>query len=213
MATAINVARYFVELSLQKPVAEALTLPRLQGLLLYAQGWHLGSFDFPLFREPIVLSENGPVVPEVAEAVKRTVGDDPGQPIRSESFGPSALTFRDRQFILAIWDKYRGYSAAGIQMLLNEEKPWLDSPQTQPDNGQQPISHEIVRMHFLRREELRGFDPTVWESAVKGDEELERGEGIPWDEVKRQLRERPVPTHPVANGRATAPGDSTLPAG
>ena len=214
MATASNVARFFVELALQKPVAEALTLPRLQGLLLYAQGWHLGSFDFPLFREPIVLSENGPVVPEVADAVKQILGDDPGQPIRTESFGPSALAFREQQFVLAIWDKYRGYSAIGIRALLDTEKPWLDSPGAAQENGRDVVvSHATLRMHFLRREELRGFDPTVWEAATQGEEELERGEGIPWDEVKRQLRERPVPTHPGANGPATAPGSSAVTTG
>lgn len=212
MATALDVARYFVELALQKPVPEALTLPRLQGLLLYAQGWHLGSFDVPLFGEPIVFSDDGPIVAEVVDAVRRG-GDDPSQPIRAEALGAPTLEFRECQFVIAIWEKYRGYSAAGIQALLNEEKLWLDSPQAEQDNGRQALSHAALRMHFLRREELRGFNPTEWESAVKGDEELERGGGIPWDEVKRRLRERPLPAHPVANGRATAPGDSTLPAG
>jgi uncharacterized phage-associated protein len=193
MVPALDVARYLLELASHDPVPEGLTLPRLQGLLYYAQGWHLGSFDRPLFPERIEVGLAGPVVPEVARGVEAAVGNDPGRAIRAGELGPCELPFRERQFVTAIWEKYRGYSAAGLNGLILDERAWVPSGDEPMPSGAE-VPHSVLRTYFLRRDELRGFDPQVWEKVTEGEEAIARGETVSWSEVKRRLRERRVPT-------------------
>jgi uncharacterized phage-associated protein len=108
------------ELASQEPVPEVLTNSRLQSLLYYAQGWHLGSFDRPLFGERIELGPQGPVIGEAARAIEAAVGSDPARAVRPGELGPWELPFREQQFVAAIWEKYRGYSAAGLRTLIGE---------------------------------------------------------------------------------------------
>jgi uncharacterized phage-associated protein len=214
MAAALDVARYLVELASREPVAEVLTNSRLQGLLLYAQGWHLGSFDRPLFPERIAVGPNGPVVAEASAAIGVAVGTDPVRAIRPGELGPCGLSFRDRQFVAAVWEKYRGYSATGLRALILDERAWVEpgTGKSQDDPGGVEVSPVALRQYFLRRDELRNFDPLEWEAVTRGEAEYERGEGAPLAEAMRRLRERTLPTPADANGPRSTPGSPAFPA-
>lgn len=195
MTTALDVARYLVELASRESVPEGLTNARLQSLLYYAQGWHLGSFDWPLFAERIDLGSHGPVVSETSRAIEAMVGSDPTRVIQPGELGPCGLPFREKEFVVAIWEKYRGYSAAGLRTLIQAERAWVETGSSKLKDGNvgEGISHGVLRMYYLRRDELRNFNPREWEQATEGEAAFARGEMIPWSEVKRRLHERRLP--------------------
>src|SRR6478609_697983 len=99
MVPALDVARYFLELAARDPVPEGLTPARLQGLLYYTQGWHLGSFGHALFDESLDVRGSGPVVSAVETAVRAAVADDPTRPLKAGELGPCGLPFRERRFV------------------------------------------------------------------------------------------------------------------
>jgi uncharacterized phage-associated protein len=61
MITCNEVADYFITI-VGESCGEDLTHLKLQKLVYYAQGFHLGLFDKPLFEEPIEAWAHGPVV-------------------------------------------------------------------------------------------------------------------------------------------------------
>jgi uncharacterized phage-associated protein len=214
MATAVDVARYLVELASRDAVPDELTPVRLQCLLVYAQGWHLGAFDQTLFPEPLLTGPKGPHVHAVTQVIETVLGSDPARGIRSGDLGAHALSFREKQFVAAIWEKYREYSAPGLITLLAQEGLGLASALAPSEtNSIAEIPADTLCRHFRRRDELRGFNPTEWESVTQGEEELARGEGIPWTEAKRRWRERQLPTHPVAGSLPATPGGSAVTSG
>ena len=79
MITALEVAKYLIQLAANPADedAEPMTHMRVQKLLYYAQGWHVGIFGRTLFADPLQAWKNGPVVPAVYEAVKGIVGIRP----------------------------------------------------------------------------------------------------------------------------------------
>jgi uncharacterized phage-associated protein len=201
MTNALDVARYFVEMSLQGSEPEGVTLARLQALLYYAQGWHLGAFRRPLFPEKVVARKLGPMVRELAETIGGT-SVDPLRPVQATDLGPSGLPFRDRQFIEAIWEKYRGYSAVGLREMAQSEQPWVEARagRSDDDGWELEIAQETLRRYFGQRDEIRNFDPQEWEDVTEGEAQYARGETISWSEAKRLLRERRLSTHPNAVG-------------
>jgi uncharacterized phage-associated protein len=211
MTTALDVARYLVELASQEPVPEGLTNSRLQSLLYYAQGWHLGSFDRPLFGEKIELAPNGPVVGEAARAIEAAVGADPTRVVRPGELGPCELPSREQQFVAAIWEKYRGCSAAGLRTLIQQERAWIEIGTNRMEVESGSVSHAALRMYYLRRDELRNFNPREWEAATRGEAEYRRGEGVPLADAMRRLRERTVSTPSHADGGSPVAGSSALP--
>lgn len=201
MSNALDVARYFVELSWREPEPEGVTLPRLQLLLYYAQGWHLGAFGRPLFPEKVAARKSGPMVHVLSDATGETL-TDPLRPVELSDFGPSGLSFRDRQFAEVIWEKYRGYSAAGLREMAQSEQPWVEARvgRSDDDEWELEIAPETLRRYFGQRDELRSFDPQEWEDVTEGEAQYTRGETVPWSEAKRLLRERRLSTHPNAVG-------------
>jgi uncharacterized phage-associated protein len=214
MSSALDVARYLIELASREPVPEGLTNSRLQCLLYYAQGWHLGAFDRPLFPDRINVGPRGPVVGEVSRAVDAAVGSDPTRVVRPGELGPSGLPFRDRQFVTAIWEKYREFSATGLKSLILGERSWVEPGTGESEDGSEnaDVSPATLHHYFLRRDELRGFDPTEWEAGTEGEAEYERGEGVPLAEAMRRLRERALSTPADANGPRPTPGGAAFPA-
>lgn len=65
MGKALDVARYLIGLAAGEKEPDLLTHLRLQKLLYYVQGWHLGVFGRRMFDARIEAWTNGPVVREV----------------------------------------------------------------------------------------------------------------------------------------------------
>ena len=68
MTTANNVAKYIIHRF--QEAGDPVTNLKLQKLLYYVQGWHLGIFKNPAFNDEFEAWVHGPVIPEVFHAYK-----------------------------------------------------------------------------------------------------------------------------------------------
>lgn len=136
---AMDVAKVFLKLS--KPeYGDVLTNLKLQKLVYYAQGFNLAMYQTPLFDEPIVHWEHGPVVENLYHVLKQYSANP--VPV-DEDFDPSKL-FSDEQLALIadINNVYGQFSAWKLRDMTHQESPWLST-----DSGEE-ISHELLKTHF-----------------------------------------------------------------
>ena len=120
--TAVEAARYF----LAKATAEGeeqLTLLKLQKLLYYAQGYWLAlTGGTPLFNEPILAWEHGPVVRSVWDEFRDYRGAKPIDAPGDIDIGEYGEETRDR--LDEVWDVYGQFSAWKLRQMTHEEPPW-----------------------------------------------------------------------------------------
>jgi uncharacterized phage-associated protein len=122
MATALDVARLFIQLAAAEDEAERLTQMRLHKLLYYAQGWSLALRNTKLFDERIEAWAHGPVVRDLYP--KFAKWDD--SPIASESIlPPEKIIPEEYELIGSTWEAYKGYTAAGLRAKTHSEPPWV----------------------------------------------------------------------------------------
>src|SRR3954464_1322287 len=101
MAKALDVARYLIRLAADEREPDLLSPLRLQKLLYYVQGWHLGVFGRPLFPARIEAWRNGPVVPEL---FPRFTGCKNAVLSPDEAGDPVELSDAERAFIRSVWE-------------------------------------------------------------------------------------------------------------
>lgn len=101
---------------------DLITNLKLQKLLYYAQGWHLGLYGAPLFREPLQAWIRGPVVPVVYDEFKRFGS----KPIQLEGLPPwEAFPPRLAEHVKDIWESHGSLSAYDLERLSHREPAWL----------------------------------------------------------------------------------------
>jgi uncharacterized phage-associated protein len=145
-AQAIDVARYLIRLAASESEPEYMSAMRLQKLLYYIQGWHLGLQDRPLFRERIQAWTYGPVVPEVFK-IFRSYGD---APISTDEGSSENLSDHQKEFIAAVWEAYKAYSAVKLSQMTHEETPWREARAGIPpgDRSRVEIPRESLKRYF-----------------------------------------------------------------
>lgn len=119
---------------------------KLQKLLYYAQGHHLGKYRSPLFDDAIEAWAHGPVVPTVYHEFKAygnaaidvdTVVDD----------GFNWDDYRDVEDLLQrIWNTYGQYEAWALRDRTHREGPWKTT--FEHDVKHLVISHDALRDFF-----------------------------------------------------------------
>lgn len=189
MTTALEAAKYLIELAAREPdEAEPMTNLRVQKLLYYAQGWHVGLFGRSLFPEPLQAWKNGPVVPSVYAAVRAVVCDAPARPLALADFGPAALPGRDRVFLETLWAKYRAYSATGLKELSHAEPPWAQARASTPVGSvsDAEITVEALRSFFGSRPEALAADARELEDAYAGEAAAREAPPVPFAELRRR---------------------------
>lgn len=138
MASASNVAKYFLTLS-EPDVGDSVSNLKLQKLVYYAQGFHLALYDKPLFDDPIVAWEHGPVV----ESLYHTYKDNGSLGITVPTdFDGSVLSESERELLDEVWDVYGQYSAWRLREMTHEEPPWKQTLRSGT------ISHDSMRRYF-----------------------------------------------------------------
>ncbi|MBA4190154.1 MAG: hypothetical protein C0467_19390 [Planctomycetaceae bacterium] len=193
MTSALDVAKYLIELAGREPdEAEPITHLRLQKLLYYAQGWHLGLFGRSLFAEPVLAMKAGPVVSRVSEVVMGVLGDNLARPLTAADLGPSNLVAREKVFLETIWQKYRAYSATGLKELSQAEMPWSDARAGLPhmEEASAEITADSLRRFFASRPEARVVPFATLEAVYEAeaeDREANR-KGVPFEELRRRRR-------------------------
>ena len=137
--TALDLAKYLVRLNEKnEDFGEVLTNLKIQKLAYYIQGFHLAYFDEPLFDDPIVAWQYGPVVVSLYDSLKK--------------FGNNAVIFTDdsvvkmnkkqRDLIDAIFNQIGQYSAWKLVEMTHSEDPWKSV------NLQEEITKESLSAFF-----------------------------------------------------------------
>lgn len=118
MLTATQAAKWFLRAGAN--AGEPLTALKLQALLYYAQGHHLGRTGDTLFPETIYAWGRGPIVQEVLEAFDRSC-IDPNSRRKHLGFD----TDPDEESTLnRVWKSYGMYSTWYLRDLVRSQPPY-----------------------------------------------------------------------------------------
>lgn len=136
---AMDVANVFLKLS--KPeYGDVLTNLKLQKLVYYTQGFNLALKEKPLFDEPIVHWEHGPVVEDLYHVLKKYSSNP--VPVDSD-FDPTTKFNNDQLALITdINNVYGQFSAWKLRDMTHMESPWQNT-----ESGEE-ISHEALKAHF-----------------------------------------------------------------
>ncbi len=120
---------------------EQLTPMKLQKLVYYSHGWHLGLDQGPLCDEEVEAWQWGPVFPSLYHAVKHWGNLPIAEPVRlprvfpitgkiDALFTTPRLSESEHRFEMAlirrVWDVYGHLTAIGLSRMTHEEgSPWV----------------------------------------------------------------------------------------
>lgn len=139
--TSFKIAEWFLyynNLIMNDSDADMITNLKLQKLLYYAQGCFLALKDEPLFDDPIVAWEHGPVVENVYHKYK--VNGSNG--IVFEGDFDNTIEKEDEEILKEVYDVFAKYSAWGLRNMTHNETPWKETKK----NAE--ISTESIKKYF-----------------------------------------------------------------
>lgn len=99
---------------------EYMSESRLQKLLYMLQKYYVATFEKPLFNEPIIATENGPV----CQKVRDYFGENGGHGI---VFDGDVITLdrEDEEMFDYVWRLHRVYSSLGLLKKIKEDKEFM----------------------------------------------------------------------------------------
>lgn len=130
------IANYFLSRAGRE---DPITQMKVQKLVYFAHGWHLGITKRPLINEQVEAWPYGPVIPSLYEDLKRWGVDPIEEQIKTVEFVGSGSSGRvvvttpevqeedhdTRQLLDAIWDVYGRWTAGQLSAKTHEEgSPW-----------------------------------------------------------------------------------------
>ena len=122
-------------ISLVRPEeGDVITHLKLQKLLYYAQAYALTLLGQPLFAEPIVRWQHGPVVTAVYHEYK-SVDSAPLLPRKSQT--AMQITSEQRNVLESVLAVYGRYEASALRNMTHRESPWMAAA----DGDAIPTSH------------------------------------------------------------------------
>ncbi|MFR1826678.1 MAG: Panacea domain-containing protein [Lawsonibacter sp.] len=145
--TAAEAAKWFLarnRITAEEAGGEYISNLKLQKLLYYAQGCFLAVTGKPLFSDPIVAWQHGPVVESVYHTYKCNGAD--GIPF-DEDFDFSSFTEEENELLSEVYDTFGQYSAWKLRNMTHQEAPWKETPQ------RGTIPTETIK-HYFEREYL-----------------------------------------------------------
>lgn len=138
MITAKDVSGYFISL-VDSDNGDFLTNLKIQKLLYYAQGFSLALIRAPLFDEPIIAWNLGPVVVEVYEEYKQFGSD--GVPL-PDNFDVDKFDDDTKELLDEVYEVYGQFSPSALVEMTHSEPPWR---YTKVNNE---ISHRAMQDYF-----------------------------------------------------------------
>ncbi len=155
-----TIAKYI--LSLSEPEFDVISNLKLQKVLYYCQGFSLAITKLPLFAEPIVVWQHGPVVISVYNQYNQYGSQPIPHPDDIETLPLSA---GEKAFIELIYNECAKYSAWELRDKTHEEAPW----RLTPHNSE--IPHDLLRAYFAKQIKLVEPDVGVGvtESSVQAE--------------------------------------------
>ncbi len=143
--TAADVAKYIV--GRFQDCQDPVTNLKLQKLLYYVQGWHLGIFGEPVFDEEFQAWVHGPVVPGVFQTYKENrwnpiIGDVERVELAAEL----------KAHVDEVLDVYGGDSGWALELRTHREAPWKDARGAiPPDESSTAIISKDAMKSFFKK--------------------------------------------------------------
>ncbi len=128
--TAKYIADYLLSYS-DPDIGDIISNMKLQKLIYYAQGFHLALYDTPLFEDPIVAWEHGPVVESVYHDYKKYGSNAIPIP---ENLDDTILSTDQKDLLKEVYEVYGQFSAWKLRNMTHSELPWLKTPQNEEIN-------------------------------------------------------------------------------
>lgn len=141
MQTADNVAKWFLsrnQVRFMGSDTEYITNLKLQKLLYYAQGMHLGFYGEKIFDEPILAWAYGPVVKSVYDQYK---GNE-SHGIFEFDFPVENFTDKEEDTLQFVNDSFGQFSAWKLVDMTHSETPWKSAL----PGGE--ISVDVIQKYF-----------------------------------------------------------------
>ena len=138
MHTPKDIANFFLCLS-EPDVGDVLSNLKIQKLVYYAQGFHLAIFGTPLFEDPILAWEHGPVVPSLYYEFKQYGS---GQIPVPEEFDTDIFSKEQNELLLEVNQVFGQFSAWKLRNMTHSERPWNETDRNQE------ISHGLMKDYF-----------------------------------------------------------------
>jgi uncharacterized phage-associated protein len=115
-----------------------VAVKKLHTLLYYCQGHHLAHFEQPLFVEPVMAWDMGPVVANLWKVEK----DDLPLP------EPIPLDNGQLNTVAYVVSRYGRLTRHDLELLTHAEAPWLGADQGRPPSSSSRIEPESIRSFF-----------------------------------------------------------------
>ena len=142
--TAEQVAKWFLSynrIAENDEGGELISNLKLQKLLYYAQGCFLAITDKPLFNDPILAWQHGPVVSSIYHKYKQ-YGSNGIE--FDEDFDLSTFTEYENKILSQVYETFGQYSAWKLRSRAHNEDPWKN---TKIDDE---INPDLIKDYFKR---------------------------------------------------------------
>lgn len=118
--TAHDVAKYII--ADFHEAEDLITNMKVQKLLYYVQGWHLGLYKSPVFKEELQAWVHGPVQYEVYNQYREYRWNPISHEVEKPDFEQSLVRHIDQ--VLAT---YGGETAYMLELMSHQEDPWMEA--------------------------------------------------------------------------------------
>lgn len=135
---------------------------KLQKLVYFSHGWHLGIFDKSLVTDEFVEAwKHGPVFPSLYHEFKSfrskninklatEVDEETGRAIYYPVIREDDKL--KKNLLDAIWDTYGDFTAIELRNLTHKEgTPWSETCNTYPGVYNATINNDIIKTHFKKK--------------------------------------------------------------
>jgi len=146
ITTASEIADYFIYIA--NDTGSFISNLKLQKLVYYAQAWHLGIHDTPLFDEDFEAWVHGPVIPSLFEEYKKFSW----QPILKEVEKPKFYPELE-EFLQDVIEVYFIREGLELEMMTTREDPWIWARKglRRDEPSHAIISKESMRVYYKER--------------------------------------------------------------
>jgi uncharacterized phage-associated protein len=143
---ASEIAHYIVHAF--QDAGDLITSLKLQKLLYYCQGWHLGINGVPLFEEDFEAWVHGPVIPEIYHGYSSNYRWnpilEPADKTAVDQVSDSESTKEHLQEVLEVFGGETGYQ---LELMTHRERPWI---QARGGIAPDELSNEIIKKEWMK---------------------------------------------------------------
>jgi uncharacterized phage-associated protein len=143
-----RVADYF--LSFSNETGDLISNLKLQKLVYYAQAWHLGAEETPLFSEEFEAWVHGPVIPELYQEYK-SFGWKPILKEGMEQLSYEAIREQfpeeSREVLDNVANHYMAKGAFELEMQSHREMPWQKA---RGQRAEDAVCQEVIHKEWMQ---------------------------------------------------------------